>query len=726
MPDIAEAAAVVGGLVVLNGRHQGTHIPLRLPATLIGSGPGCDVRLTADDVAEVHCLLVATPVGPAVRSLFPDSTHLNGRPTAAALLHDGDDLAVGPCTFRFTWRGGTAIVTPAEREEPPAAEWGLREREQALHEQEHQLATILEERQAQILGLLDQLSEGREKLRQERAAVAAERAAAATDADAARRLHARRKKDHDRTRRAAARLLRGARKECTTERVAAADERRLLAAAQDQFAAEVKRSRTETDAHTARLRDGWKLLSEAQNRLAADRAGQEAELSQLFQLLETRSAAIGNERAELRAAEKAFADERRSADARGRALESEIAGLEQRAAHLRAAVDDLELKRAEPEVFVPEALPVLGPVPLDSRADRSAAELLAELQYREHELDRERKNLAAARAELDRRADALADREVILAEQSARLDAARQDWQQSEAGTVGELEDVARELAARDEYLSAREAALSRVDLASRDRERDLTGLREKLDAWQAELTAHEARFVADKGRSDAELAARWGRVADREAALTEVCRVWGELRKGERDELRGELARWAEDRERFTAALAGLDRQREELLADAARVAGLGMALEEAKQAWDKATASPRAWRLLRVLRKRWEGRFRRYAMDLTRRREEVTADAAAVGKRCKELHRLLAHLAERHAELAEKRQTADREGLASARPAAADEPVILSLADARRERDAASLAAAREAAERLSTDLGLLDADERDAVPYPSRVAA
>ena len=739
MPGIAETTAGVGGLEVLNGRQKGTRVPLRLPVTVIGSGPGCDVRLTAAGVGELHCVVVVTPAGPAVRSLFPESTRLNGGPAAAALLRDGDELAVGPCTFRLAWHGATAADRPAA---PPAAdpsaapasphaEWQLKEREQALHEQEHQLATLIEERQRQVQGLLDQLAEGREQLRRERAATAAERAEATAAAAEARRLHTARKRDRERARKAAARLLRRTRAKCTAELAAATAERqgverdrRVVAADLDRLAAERDRFRADAEAHTARVHDAWAMLAEGQDRLAAERKDAEQELSRLFQLLDTRSAAVAAEEQKLEEADRRLAAERRAFEDHGEAVREEVAGLEQRAANLRAVVEELEARRASlaappaDAAFVPDAIPVMDPVPLDGRADRSADELLTLLQYREHELDRERKALVAAREELDRLAGDLADQRAVLAEQADRLADDRREWQQSEAVTVAEFEAVARDLDERERAVAGREDMAARAETARRERERDLARFRAKLDGWQAALTAHEARFFAEKHSVEADLAARRGRVVDREAGLAKVCRVWGEVRARERAELAAELTRCAEERGWYAAGLAGLDRERQGLLADAGRVAGLAVALEEARQSWEKTAGSPRAARRLRVFRRRWEGQFRRYAAALARRRDALAAEAAALDDRSRELRGLIAAAAAERAVLAERRQELDRAQLA-AEPAAGDEPVILSLADARRGDN--HLAGVRAEVERLAAEVRLQeDGADADGVSW------
>src|SRR5690242_5754725 len=68
----------VGELLVRNGKQRGVRLPLRHPLTLIGSGDGCDIRLTAEGVGAIHCAIILTPGGPALRSVGDAESLVNG------------------------------------------------------------------------------------------------------------------------------------------------------------------------------------------------------------------------------------------------------------------------------------------------------------------------------------------------------------------------------------------------------------------------------------------------------------------------------------------------------------------------------------------------------------------------------------------------------------------------------------------------------------------------
>src|SRR5262245_29217253 len=123
-----DAGKTVGSLVVRNGKHRGTRVPVKLPVTVIGHGEHCDIRLTGEGIAAWHCCLALTPAGLAIRSWHAAETLVNGEPTAAAVLAHGDTLQVGPCQFRVAWNGPAAMETgPLSAED---AEFHLKEREE--------------------------------------------------------------------------------------------------------------------------------------------------------------------------------------------------------------------------------------------------------------------------------------------------------------------------------------------------------------------------------------------------------------------------------------------------------------------------------------------------------------------------------------------------------------------------------------------------------------------
>src|SRR5271166_6292830 len=85
------------GFLVLRVRgttRDGQIVRLRSPKCTIGSGPNCTLRLRADQVGAVHCLILRGPDRTVVRRWSPD-TRLNGRSFSESVLQAGDCLSVG-------------------------------------------------------------------------------------------------------------------------------------------------------------------------------------------------------------------------------------------------------------------------------------------------------------------------------------------------------------------------------------------------------------------------------------------------------------------------------------------------------------------------------------------------------------------------------------------------------------------------------------------------------
>src|SRR5271166_6197116 len=85
------------GFLVLRVRgttRDGQIVRLRSPKCTIGSGTNCTLRLRADNIGAVHCLILRGPSRTVVRRWSPD-TRLNGRNFTESELQSGDRLSVG-------------------------------------------------------------------------------------------------------------------------------------------------------------------------------------------------------------------------------------------------------------------------------------------------------------------------------------------------------------------------------------------------------------------------------------------------------------------------------------------------------------------------------------------------------------------------------------------------------------------------------------------------------
>src|SRR5437868_15549927 len=63
---------------------------------LVGSVPGCDLRLPGTNLAPVICLVARQPGGASLRKLAPvQPVAVNGKAVSAAYLANGDRISVG-------------------------------------------------------------------------------------------------------------------------------------------------------------------------------------------------------------------------------------------------------------------------------------------------------------------------------------------------------------------------------------------------------------------------------------------------------------------------------------------------------------------------------------------------------------------------------------------------------------------------------------------------------
>lgn len=742
MMDEQPDATVSGELVIRNGNQRGTRFPVSLPATVIGSSEPCDIRITARGVGEVHCLVTVTESGPVLRSWFPDDTLVNGKPTAATILRDGDEIRVGPCLFQLAWHSAELVPLTAEPTVPAEEdfealrmqaaavaaqqamlveeEWQIREREQALHEQEIQLAAVLEERHKQLAGMQHALHDGREKLRTDRefegeklrkmrANIGPLHAAAKRDRRAARKILAE-AEDH------VQRAIAAARSELAADRVAL--EREIRDHVEEVAAFQENQARTEAELAESerRLREGWDMLAEGQRRLLADRTESE-------ELLASVRAEVDRRDVEVTARERDLSQAQERVETRVRTLLEEAASLENRTAHARAALEILEQKRGRleagtaPTLASGTALPMADLVPLDRKSDRSAAELLAELQTRERDLARERRELASRKETLDRRESDLVDERMVIAEQTAVLAVAQESWHATHARTLADLESLARAVHSREMYLDTRDRDLAAASHRCRQRERDLWELRVKLEGWQSSLAASESAFAADRDRAEADLRATRQHLTRWEEALSKLCRKWVAVRKRDRDTVREEIARTVAERTRFQTRLADLDRDRRQLLAEAALVAEQALAVEQVvgELATREGADARQAARRVRVLRRRWERRFQQFQRELDTRREMVVAETVAVRERQAELHRTLGEVLERRDILATEEFAAAADHLARTRQLE-ERSATLDAESDRRERTHRELVQVRAELDRLtasvmSTDMRIHD---------------
>jgi pSer/pThr/pTyr-binding forkhead associated (FHA) protein len=505
-------------LVVRNGRQRGAKRPLRLPVTIIGSAPGCDIRLVVDSVRPVHCVIANGPQGAHIRSWGATDTFVNGTAILDQPLRDGDVLAVGP--FEFELHLVVPLAQAVDESSPPAEE----DREERYRELRLQLAAArfrFRREKVDHEAEVERVERRRDDLEYREAQVERERLRLS-------RLRQRFLK-HWKKRWSAARM----RHDAAAEQFA----RERTTFDTENAASEEQRAKFKAHAEVEerRIEHGWETLRAAQISSQKELAKHREEFDQRELSLAERAAALQTESHQL--AERGMQIEHHSAQ-----LRIEADGLESRVVNLRAILLQLEAQRAQctqsavGSIDIPEI--------------NAAAELPNSA------------STEARRRELERVAEELADQRRVLGEQIDRLALAREQWRTEEQRLVAEMADDAERLRIREDQIAEHEAAVN-FERAQLEKERgNLEQLREGLEIDQARAAANNTVVDSKQACSELELRMQAHQLNRRETALTELCRRWTARRGKEIEQLRTELRRSEKLRMEWTEQRSQFDRQ--------------------------------------------------------------------------------------------------------------------------------------------------------------------
>src|SRR5690242_7759377 len=135
--DSADTVLATVRLEVRSGGGRATVYEIGDGGFLIGSVPGCDLRLPGSNLPPIICLLARNAAGASLRRLAPVLPILvNGKAVASAYLNNGDRVTIGPVEIGLTITPGKSPTTAGEGISP-----SLEERERQLKEQLEQLET---------------------------------------------------------------------------------------------------------------------------------------------------------------------------------------------------------------------------------------------------------------------------------------------------------------------------------------------------------------------------------------------------------------------------------------------------------------------------------------------------------------------------------------------------------------------------------------------------------
>jgi hypothetical protein len=743
-------------LVVHNGRLSGARRPLTGPVTVLGQGPGCEIRLSADNIHSAHCLLLLGPDGLSVRDLGSDAgTFINGERVAVAQLRDGDVLAVGAFQFRIALPPGALPGLPslpgpqAETEAQRDAlrvqvaavaaqqaalsedEEALQQQHSALARQQEQLASHLEEKRQELLQLAEQVQAARGALKREREdhERQAARRAEETARQEAEAEQQRKQVEHDRHRlHRLRRKLKGRfdrrvrieRQRAAKVQAAAATERARLERERQHVQIEHEtlaqtRLRLNGDAELGKrqLQADWALLRQRQEEWRQLREQQEADLA-------TRTRALRRGEDALTDAERALGDDRHAWESQRKLAEQELVGLETRIGNHRHKLLELQAALARAESH-PDAAPPLA-IPVVAVECLPIAEVVEARSVEEAHL-RELESQVSRRAEmLEQVANELADQRLLLVEHWTHAAQAQQDWCDARTGAAADLEALTAGLPEREQALVARQEALEAAECALRQRQQELSNLRQHLEGWASRLRLRETTWERERDCLLADLRGRDELAAKQVRAVVDLRQRWAKRRRQEIELLRTERACCEKLRRECTVLRQ--EAWRRGLAAEETRreLAEKVLALEEVREqlVLRSPDAAATEGRIDRV-RQRWTQEHAAAARETADHYRRLQEESAAMQQRGRELFRAADELAAREAALAQ-RQSAWEESLALAEAEQARLRQRLDSALVQRDRYDRQIAELRGEVERMARIL----LDEVDAAEAPLARAA
>lgn len=363
-------------LEVRSGRGQAVTYEVGDGGFLIGSVPGCDLRLPGTNLPPLICVISRTVAAAVLRRLAPVLPILvNGKAVAAAYLHDGDTITFGTFEIALRVQAGKQHPPHSDAETAPTEQREHAARDEEIRKQNEEAASLRRELAEIRRQLYQRYHERRERLIKQQQAIHR----------TARRLQQRK------------------------QRLEAAEAD--LAARQQQW----QQKQIEIEGRTEQLERERQLLEE-QHRLIVSRQQEvQRDLSERFKEVQEREAKLVEAEAALEKGQKQHqADLVR--------LDRIQAKLEQRQKQLQASA--LEVDRRYEQLQ------------RDSRDLEEQAAQLDEWHNRllseTEELVKQKKEQEEQRAKLDQRAAALEGQQAMLTTLRTRLERMREELRRQE------------------------------------------------------------------------------------------------------------------------------------------------------------------------------------------------------------------------------------------------------------------------------------------------------
>ncbi len=623
---------------------------------LVGSVPGCDLRLPGTNLPPVICLVSRHPGGAGLRKLAPvQPVAVNGRTVTAAYLQDGDRISVGSVEIVVSLEGAAAAAPPAA----PVA--GLLERARLVEQREKELENNRalwnrrrEEIEAECRRLAQRLEELTVQVRQQENALTGSRGDLEMREQAWRagqEALARREKEVEARSEELSRQegeVAGLRRELhriRTELSQRYQQRREHLLTQREAvrraARRVQVRKREIDEQEARLRaaqDEWSLrqveiegrgeqvererqLLDDQHRLLAGRQQEmQRDLAQRLEEIQSREQAVAAEKAALEKGQKQHQADlvrldriQAGVEARQKKLEARALEIDRKFEQLQRDSRDMEEQAAQMDDWHQRL--TAEAERLDQQKKEQAA-LVAQIEQRASALEGQQATLVTLRTRLERMREELRRQEQALGEQRALQEAGEADIRArlEEAERIrGELANDKAVFDAERRRFDERRAVLEQAVEQLRQARESLAGEQAQLQARQQELDA----TAAEQAEQANVLVVRGQQLEELHTRL-----------EGDRLALEGREALLAESEQALGNLQEQLLRRREELEARHREI-------EQAAQALEAGRAEQQAG-LLRA-----EALQQEESARLEQLRQELAAQAEQVQARGQELSR-------------------------------------------------------------------------------------
>ena len=625
-------AAGAGELVLQNGRQAGARRALAMPATFIGRGQACDIRLNVDGVDSMHCVLVLTPEGVHLRDLnSAHGTIVNGTRSEQLLLQHGDNIKVGPFQFRFEATPAVQSAQPADTSAEATRESvsiqaaavaaqqialeeeesRLQKRKSDLEQQEEQLAAHLAEKQQQVQLWSDFTKAERDTLRKEK--LEQEKKIAQIEADLLRardelaqdhqKLGLERQhitKVYQRLRQRWQRQWSAEKEKYQKQADELLAERQLLEhwqAVQREreagLAQEILRFNTERELSSRLLQDGRDTLRKDQE---AWRSRRSIELA----ALNARRQELDESQIKITRARQLLVQAKLSWDHQEKALQKELHGLNNRIVHQRLRVQELQEQinqleeqrrdRVQGAAMTIEDVPQAIPNPTET-------ETLVPAQP-----ERDRRC-----ADLDRLAGELADQRALLVEQYQRLVEVQAAWHEERDRAAAELEALAHRLLEDELALGDRQQQATVVEELLRDRQTEMDRVRQEILSAHAQLKAREQSMAEEHEKEMSSLRQKETLLEEQLAGLDQLRQRWNRRRQQEIEQLQGDRELLGRDQRETHAERVLLFEKTQQLAEEKRILAEKSLALEEYCQEVFVRAKDPASQRRVERLRRRW-----------------------------------------------------------------------------------------------------------------------